>query len=232
MRADWPLTRPPRRRRTPAAAPADRYFDRRAERGAHTRQRLIEVARGLFAAHGFAGTGTPDIVRCAGVSRGALYHHFTDKQALFAAVYEEVEREVAARLLACWEANGPLPYWERMHCVIRTFMESATDPTVRRIMMVEAPAVLGCPTWTDTASATTYRLLLSGLEIAQRDGLLDEGVDLVAAAHLLFGSFVDAAQWIAAAEDGVLTCDRASAVAGRFLDSFRATHGRGSHTPA
>jgi len=193
---------------------------------------LIEGARSLFTEHGFAGTGTPDIVRYAGVSRGALYHHFSDKQALFAAVYGEVEREVTARLLACWEANEALPYWERMHCAVRAFLESAIDPTVRRIMMVEAPAVLGCPAWTDTASAATYRLLLSGLEIAQHDGLLDEGVDLVAAAHLLFGSFVDAAQWIAAAEDGALTCDRASAVADRFLDSFRATHGRASHTLA
>lgn len=189
----------------------------------------MDAARSLFAEHGFAGAGTPDIARGAGVSRGALYHHFPDKQALFAAVYDDVERAMTVRLLACWEANAAVPHWERMRCVIHTFLEDATNPTVRRVVMVEAPAVLGCPAWMDTASATAYRLLLSGLEIAQRDGLLDEDVDLAAAAHLLFGSFTDAAQWIATAADGTVTCDRASAVADRFLDSFRSTRGRGLH---
>lgn len=223
---DLPLTRPPRP--APARAPS-RFHDRRAERGARTRRRLIDAARTLFTEHGFAATGTPEIVWRAGVSRGALYHHFPDKQALFAAVYEDVERTMTARLLECWGANNALPYWDRMHCVIHTFLEAATDPTVRRIMMVEAPAVLGSPVGGDAASAATFRLLLSGLEVAQRDGFLDDGVDLSAAAHLLFGSFTDVAQWIATAEDGTVTCDRASALADRFLDSFRSTHGRPPH---
>ena len=221
MRTDWPLTRPPRPRRASAAAPVRSSSDRRVERGAHTRQRLIDAACVLFTEHGFAGTSTPDIACRAGVSRGALYHHFSDKQALFAAVYDGVERAMTARLLVCWEGNGALSSWERMRCVIHTFMESATDPTVRQVLMVEAPAVLGCPAWMDTASATTYRLLVSGLEIARREGLLDKDVNLVAAAHLLFGSFTDAAQWIAVAADDPVTCGRANAVADRFLDSFR-----------
>ncbi len=163
------------------------------------------------------------------MSRGALYHHFADKQALFAAVYADVERAMTARLLACWEANEARPYWERMHCVVRTFLDGATDPTVRRIVMIEAPAVLGCAVRTDIASATTYRLLVSGLEIARRDGLLDEHVDIEAAAHLLFGSFIDAAQWIAMAADDPVACERAAAVADRFLDAFRPTRARTMH---
>jgi AcrR family transcriptional regulator len=220
MDSEHPLSHPPLTRRRVRVGG---LRDGRVERGDRTRQRLVEAARHLFTMHGYAATGTPEIARAAGVSRGSLYHHFADKRALFAAVYEDVEREMTARVMACWEANADAPYWERMRCAVHTFLRDAADPTVRRVVMVEAPAVLGCPGWVDTASTTAYRLLREGLEGAQREGLMDPEVDVAAAAHLLFGSFTDAAQWIAGEPDDASAVGRASVVADRFLDAFRAT---------
>lgn len=220
MNEHLPEGRPhyPRRRAHPAGR-----VDGRVERGDRTRRRLVEAARRLFTRYGYAATGTPDVARAAGVSRGSLYHHFADKRSLFAAVHEDVEREMTARIMACWEANADAPYWERMRCAVHTFLKDAADPTVRRIVMVEAPAILGCTGWMDSTDGTAYRLLRTGLEGARQAGLLAPEVDVTAAAHLLFGSFTDAAQWIASAADDETVVDRASVVADRFLDAFRAT---------
>lgn len=225
MRTDWPLVRPQRSQRATPVALARTPTGLQATRSARTRKRLVDAGRFLFSRHGFADTSTPDIVRRAGVTRGALYHHFTDKQELFAAVYEDVERAMATRLIACWAANEARPYAERLRCAVRIYFEAAADPTARRILMVEAPAVLGIR-FTDSSANSTCRLLLQSLEGAQRDGLLDPTVDVPAAAHLLFGSFAEAAQWIAGTSDTEDTAARAAVVADRFLDAFglRAAH--------
>lgn len=219
MRNDWPLVRPQRSQRGSPATLARTSTGLQTTRSARTRQRLIDAGRFLIARNGFADTSTPDIVRRAGVTRGALYHHFADKQELFAAVYEDVERTMATRLIACWAANEARPYAERLRCAIRTYFELAADPAAHRILMVEAPAVLGIR-FTDATATSTCRMLLQSLEGAQREGLLDPAVDVPAAAHLLFGSFAEAAQWISGTRDTEDAAARATAVADRFLDAF------------
>lgn len=219
VHTDWPLVRPQRSQRVSPVALARNSNGLQAARSARTRKRLVDAGRFLFTRHGFADTSTPEIVRRAGVTRGALYHHFADKQELFAAVYEDVERAMAARLIACWTANEARPYAERLRCAVRTYFEVAADRTARRILMVEAPAVLGIR-FTDASVTSTCRLLLESLEVAQRDGLLDPTVDVPAAAHLLVGSFAEAAQWISGTCDAEDAAARATAVADRFLDAF------------
>jgi AcrR family transcriptional regulator len=113
-----------------------------ADRRSETRRQLLAAARRLFAEKGFADTGTPEIAAAAGLTRGALYHHFADKTALFAAVVEAEHEAVAASIDAAGEANPTDPL-AALQAGSRAFFEAMDDPGRRRIMLVDAPAVLG-----------------------------------------------------------------------------------------
>jgi AcrR family transcriptional regulator len=171
---------------------------RKAERRAHTRALLLAAARGLFAAHGYAGTATEQIVARAGVTRGALYHHFRDKQDLFRAVFEDLQRELAERVVAAG-ATVADP-WERLRAGVRAFLDACVEPAVQRIVLLEGPAVLGWETWREIEGRYSLGLLTGALQ-----GLMDAG--LIAAqpveplAHLLLGALSEAGMVIARAED-------------------------------
>lgn len=113
------------------------------ERRTQTRRALISAARRLFAEKGYAGTGTPEIVAAAGVTRGALYHHFTDKEALFAAVVEEEHLLMAMTINAAGESDeepGPI---RALISGGDAFLDAMQDPGRRQILLIDAPAVLG-----------------------------------------------------------------------------------------
>src|ERR1700754_1886755 len=116
-----------------------------AERSATTRIALVGAARRLFAAQGFAGVGTEAIVREADVSRGALYHHFADKTELFAAVLEDVEREVAEQLAAV--AGTSVGFVEMLVGAMEAWLDLCARPEVQRIVLTDGPSVLGWPRW-------------------------------------------------------------------------------------
>ena len=111
-----------------------------AERRAATRGALLTAARELFGAHGFAATGREEIVRQAGVTRGAMYHHFASKEDLFRAVYEEVETEVMGHVAAAAMVTTDPKEELRLGAV--AWLEFAADPAVARICLIDAPAVL------------------------------------------------------------------------------------------
>ena len=94
-----------------------------------------------------AGVGTEAIVRAAGVTRGALYHQFADKTELFAAVFEAVEAEVMARIDAAVATSGLADVIELMKLGADTWLDACSDPAVSRIVLVDAPAVLGWERW-------------------------------------------------------------------------------------
>ena len=112
-----------------------------AERRANTRAALIDAARDLFAAKGFAATGREEIVERAGVTRGAMYHHFASKEDLFQAVYEQLETELMeAIVVAAAAATDPI---EQLRLGARAFLDAAADdPAVRRVVLLDAPSVL------------------------------------------------------------------------------------------
>ena len=114
-----------------------------AERAAGTREALTVAARQLFAAHGFADVALETIVRAAGVTRGALYHHFADKTELFAAVFEQVEGELAARMGEAIVASKQTDPVTIMRLGVDFWLDASSDPEVQRIVLVDAPAVLG-----------------------------------------------------------------------------------------
>jgi AcrR family transcriptional regulator len=105
-----------------------------------TRQLLIDVARENFTEHGYGATSIDDIIMQAGVARGALYHHFPGKEALFRAVYEEVEGEVVARVMEA--AAVQVSPWEALRSGLATFLDACLEPSFRRIVVLDSVSVL------------------------------------------------------------------------------------------
>lgn len=142
-----------------------------AERREETRGQLLAAARKLFAEKGYADTSTPEIVAAAGVTRGALYHHFADKTALFAAV---VEQEHADRAAAIEAAGDTMPA-DPLAALLAgsdAFFAAMADPGRRRILLVDAPAVLGRDMLDEIDARTGLETLVCGLRDAMEAGFI------------------------------------------------------------
>jgi AcrR family transcriptional regulator len=184
-----------------------------AERSAETRESLIAAARTLFAAHGFADVALETIVRAAGVTRGALYHHFPDKTELFAAAFEQVEGEVAARMgEAIASANETDPI-EVMRLGARFWLDACADPEIQRIVLVDAPAVLGWTRWTEIGNRYNTGLVRELLTSAIETGRIPPQ-PVEATALTMLGAMREATLYVALADDQ----DRASRDAGAVMD--------------
>jgi AcrR family transcriptional regulator len=118
---------------------------RKAAQSEATRRLLVSVAAELFAERGYAGVGTEEIVRRAGVTRGALYHHFTDKRDLFRAVDEHIETELVRGIRS--RIAGRRDPWDLLVAGFLAFLDACLDPTVTRVTMIDGPAVLGWAEW-------------------------------------------------------------------------------------
>ena len=114
---------------------------RRDDYAESTRAALVDSAISLFTKHGYAATSLDAISKRARVTKGALYHHFTGKQALFEAVFDAVETQVMRRLRQIM--SGPEPPWDRALNGLRAYLESCLDPAYQRIAVHEAPVVIG-----------------------------------------------------------------------------------------
>lgn len=171
-----------------------------AERSASTRDALITAARPLFAERGYAEVGTEEIVRAAGVTRGALYHHFADKVEVFAAVFESVEAEVIAQIgAAVAEAQLPEPV-AMMRLGARTWLDACTDPTIYRILLVDAPAVLGMERWREIGARYGMGLIQALLTHAIEAGRVSPQ-PVAPLAHTLLGALREGALYQATAPD-------------------------------
>jgi AcrR family transcriptional regulator len=164
-----------------------------------TRQRLVIAARGLFAARGYAGVGTEEIVRAAGVTRGALYHQFRDKADLFAAVAETIEAEIAQQIAAGALAAAADPL-SALRAGARLFLEVCAQPEVERVILLDAPAVLGWQAWRDLATRYGLGLLQQALQTAMDAGAIARQ-PVVPLAHVLIGALDECALYVARAAD-------------------------------
>jgi AcrR family transcriptional regulator len=118
---------------------------KRAAQGRATRGQLIEVATRLFAEHGYEGTSIEAVLSAAGVSRGALYHHFAGKEALFEAVVSAVSEQVTAKLTET--VQGCADPLDAMRTAALAWIDLAADPVIQRVVLVDAPSVLGWDRW-------------------------------------------------------------------------------------
>jgi AcrR family transcriptional regulator len=169
-----------------------------AERRAATRAALIAAARALFAERGYAAVGTEEIVRCAGVTRGALYHHFPAKPDLFRAVYERVEQELTERIVT------EVPLVGDPVAVLRdgtaVFLDACLEPEVQRIALLDAPAVLGYQAWREIGERYGLGLIQAALQRAVDVGAIP-AQPVRPLARVLLGALDEAALFIARADD-------------------------------
>jgi AcrR family transcriptional regulator len=182
-------------------------------RSARTRAALLKAARELFARDGFAQTGREEIAERAGVTRGALYHHFASKTEVAAAVVEELEAELVDLVVAA--ARGGAGGREQLHRGCRAYMDACADPTMARIL-ADAPAVLGLEACRALDAATCVPLLVEFFARALAEGIEVPG-DPRVAATLLLGMLNEAAALVAASPDDVALRRRVSASVDVFL---------------
>ncbi|HYO01160.1 MAG TPA: TetR/AcrR family transcriptional regulator [Mycobacterium sp.] len=189
------------------------------ERTAATRARLLEAGRQLFAIDGFAGVSTQAIVDAAGVTRGALYHQFGDKTGLFAAVYEEVERDLVSTITTRIVTAAPPDQLAAMRIGARLFLEECSRPDVQRIGLIDAPAVLGWARWREVGMKYGLGVIEAMLAAAMADGVIPEQ-PLRPTAHILLGALDEAALFISRADDTDQALDQMYAVCDRLISGI------------
>ena len=182
-------------------------MSRKVEQGEATRGALVDAAVALFTEKGYADTSTSEIVRRADVTRGALYHHFADKEELFRAAHEAVEKEIFARVRVAAEKAGGGKV-ERLKAGLGVFLDACLEPAVRRVVLIEGPPVLG---W--ERSLTFDNPYCSRRLLRAAVGELRPGEEPEPLAHLLFGALLQAGL-VVAAEPG------RRAVMGRSLNEM------------
>ena len=168
------------------------------ERSEATIGELVAAAGALFRAHGYAATSIEDIVERAGVTRGALYHHFAAKQDVFRAVVEEAEQQLVASLAQAVGAGRDA--WERLCAGCHAFLEACLDPGFQRVVLLDAPAVLGWAAWREVESRYGLGLVRQGIEAAMAEGHLTAR-SAETLAHLLLATLYEGALLIAGADD-------------------------------
>jgi AcrR family transcriptional regulator len=186
-----------------------------AERSESTRDALVEAARALFAARGYAEVGTEEIVRMAGVTRGALYHHFDGKRDLFEAVYERVEADLAQRIAAGALDAGTESPLDAMRAGAEMFLRACTEPEAQQIALLDGPSVLGWDRWREIAAKHGLGLIEASLQAAIDAGAIDDQ-PVRPLAHVLMGGLDEAAMLVARAEEP----EQMRAEVGRTLDSL------------
>ncbi|MFJ6518220.1 TetR/AcrR family transcriptional regulator [Streptomyces filamentosus] len=166
----------------------------RAEQRAATRRVLLTEGRRRFAADGYHHVVLAEVARAVGVTKGAAYHHFDSKAGLFRAVVREVQQELGERVATAAEQHEDL--WEQLRAGCRAFLAAGTDPAVRQILLVDAPAVLGWDEWRATDQESSARHLAEALTALVAAGVVpDQPVEPLS--RLLSGAMNEAALWIA-----------------------------------
>lgn len=194
---------------------------RQADRSTATRARLVKAARELFAKRPYADVGTEEIVRRARVTRGALYHHFTDKRDLFRAVHEQMEAELVegiGRQLAEAAVSDPL---EALRVGVRSFLDACTDPSFARITLIDAPAVLGWEEWRRIDEEHALKLVVLALEGAMDAGALRRQ-PVRRIAQLMLATMGEAGLVVANSSDPVETRGEVEAALLAWVDGLRA----------
>ncbi|WP_235737813.1 TetR/AcrR family transcriptional regulator [Nocardioides alcanivorans] len=200
---------------------------RRQQYSASTRRALVEAARELFTERGYAATSLDAIVSQAKVTKGALYHHYSGKQALFEAVFEQVEQAASKTITRA--VRGSKDPWEKASAGLRAFLEAVQEPGYRRVVMQEGPAVLGHERYREQEQRSSYAIVLDIVRNVLRAGdwELDEPmVDTFAS--IFHGALNSAGENVATASDREAASARVEAAIGLILTGLRSLVDQGA----
>ena len=192
---------------------------RREEYTEATRQALLAAGRDIFAREGFQAAGIEAISRAARVTRGAFYHHFEDKQALFDAVVVAMQAEAVATVNG--KSRGQRKIWDRLFLGIDAYLDVCLDPAYARVVVQEAPAVLGSKRFQEIEEAYPMALLKASMNALKRDGeLASEDVDLLS--RLVDAMICKIALMLPEADHPKKLRERGVKIIASLLESFRA----------
>jgi AcrR family transcriptional regulator len=192
-----------------------------ADRSAATREALVTAARRLFATQGFAEVPTDAIAAEAGVTRGALYHQFADKVALFDAVLDAVEADIAARLASEAAAAGVSDPVEGMRQAVRVWLEICAEPETRRIALIDGPSVVGWARWREVCQRHVFGLVEAVLSQGMEMGRIRRQ-PVRPLAHVLMGASDEAALYVAEAADRAQARTEMTEVLNKLIDGITA----------
>jgi AcrR family transcriptional regulator len=195
---------------------------RKAEQSEMTRGALVRVARELFTERGYTDTATEEIVQRAGVTRGALYHHFRNKEDLFRAVFEDAERDLIEKVHIAADSAQAGP-WEGLRTGCQAFLDACLEPSVQRIIVLDAPSILGWEDWHRIDEEYGLGLLRRGLQAVMDAGYIEQ-LPLDPLAHVLLGALNEAAMVITRAEDVQSARAEVGAVIDRLLHGLRVSN--------
>jgi AcrR family transcriptional regulator len=203
---------------------------RRAQYSASTRRALVDVAEGLFAEHGYAATSLDAIVAGADVTKGALYHHYSGKQALFEAVFEKVEATGAQQIQAALQGHSDP--WDKAIAGLRAFLEVVRQPAYSRIVVQDGPSVLGYERFREQEERSTFAYVLDIVRavLGAVDWPVDDAMEHTFA-RIFFGAMSSAGSTVSRADDADQADEEAARVElaiGFILSGLRALSEQGS----
>ena len=191
---------------------------RRAEYSEATRRAILDSATGLFLEKGYAATSLDEVAGGARVTKGAVYHHFSSKRALYEALSEELEQQAAAAIVEA--ASTKASPWEGARAGLEAFLERCVDPAYSRLCFQEGPAVMGFDDWWRQGEVYFVALTHSMLESLRSQGLIETD-DPEVLAQLLFGSVTAAAILLARSPDPEALLPRVRSELMQFVERFR-----------
>lgn len=191
--------------------------DGREQRSEATRSALVAAARSLFVERGYAAVSTGDIARVAAVTRNALYYHFPTKEAVFRAVYEDVEGQLADRVLPAALAHDTSR--GQLEAGIEEFLDGCLDPSVARISVLQAPAALGFAQMREIDNRNYLGVLRDRIRSAIEAGELPD-LPVETLASMIIGALDEAALLIATADDPAAARRDAGLVARALVDGL------------
>ncbi|WP_158886825.1 TetR/AcrR family transcriptional regulator [Amycolatopsis anabasis] len=190
-------------------------MNKRVERGRATREQLIAIGTRLFAERGYEDTSIEAVIHESGVSRGAIYHHFAGKEGLFEAVLEDLGAKTDAELATVARAERDPVASLRAGCL--AWLRLAGDPVVQRVMLIDAPSVLGWQRWRALDEKQILGRIKAALRAVASAGRIPAEF-AVPFAHMLLASLTEAALLIARADDPETAARTSEAAVEEFLD--------------
>jgi AcrR family transcriptional regulator len=190
-----------------------------AERSEATRAALLDAGRRLFSTKGYSHSGREEIVASAGVTRGALQHHFGDKQSLFVAVYEAMEQEVVARVATAAMNGGDDPV-EQLRAGCHAYLDAVLDPAVQRVCAIDGPAVLPAEVRQEITDRYALGLVREAVRAAVSSGSIDP-TPVEPLTHMLLAGVMAAAQYVATSPDPSAAREEAGQTVDLLLDHLK-----------